>query len=154
MQDVTEVRFEIVSDAHRVPAGRACRIDETDGVLVVQIRPPHATPALCQELNWHHRQILHEGAWAQTPVTAGRVEEPPAGLQIADVRWEIDSAGELPPQVPCLPLEGPGCFTWRIGKGHATQQLCDEMNEYLARIAGDGLWVQNWGSADAPPQPS
>ncbi|MFG2899559.1 hypothetical protein ACGFZH_21060 [Streptomyces zaomyceticus] len=100
---------------------------------------------MCVELNEFHRALLAEKRWEQTPITSPhRFEQPAEGLGIADARWERRA---LPAAVPCAPLEGLARFTWLIHEDDATERLCREMNRYLTRIVGDGLWRQNWVTA-------
>ncbi|WP_046505925.1 hypothetical protein [Streptomyces odonnellii] len=146
LNEVTEVKFE-VGPGTNIPVGRACRLTEQDGAIAVRIRYGHAHPGLCRELNGFHRQILGvEGRWAQawSPADPDRVDSAPQGLGMAQVEWRIVPASKLPAKATCLPLEEKDQFVWMIRLGLATPQLCAEMNAYLARITGDGLWVQRW----------
>ncbi|MFE2556635.1 hypothetical protein ACFXGT_11455 [Streptomyces sp. NPDC059352] len=139
---MTEARYELV-DASKLPAGRVCRILEEPGLTVVRIMTGEATERLCEELNAFHRSILTEERWTQTPITdPHRIEQPAEGLGIADAQWELDSS--LPASIPCVLLEDLSRLTWLIHEDDATKRLCREMNRYLKRIIGDGLWRQNW----------
>jgi hypothetical protein len=146
INEVTQVVFEI-DDKGRIPAGKACRLLEADGCITVLIRPGEAHPELCRQLNEYHRQILGtEGSWAQNwDEQASRVDEAPQGLGIAKVEWRIVPGSELPTGKDCFPLEELGSFVWAIRAGRGSKKLCAEMNAYLARITGDGLWEQRWG---------
>ncbi|QXE36175.1 hypothetical protein KQY30_19950 [Streptomyces sp. GMY02] len=146
LNEVTSVTFSLGPGAN-ISAGRACRLTEQDAAITVRIRYGHAHPGLCRDLNDFHRQILGvENRWAQAwdPSDPGRVDSAPKGLGMADVQWRIVPASKLPAAATCLPLEEQGRFVWMIRMGFATPQLITEMNEYLARITGDGLWVQRW----------
>ncbi|MFD7978845.1 hypothetical protein [Streptomyces sp. NPDC059071] len=142
-----EVRYEIARH-NTLPTGRSCSITETDGLAVVQIRPGDATQALCDELNEYHRIIFSEHRWFQTPITdPQRLEQAPQGLAIAEAEWVIDHEGRLPAEIVVVPIENCARFTWLIRPNEASDQLAREMNRYLKRIVGDGLWRQNWTTA-------
>lgn len=153
IHEVTTVQFEVVSAMRQIPERRACILAEEAGAISVYIRDGHANKRLCDALNDLHKDLLGgaKGRWAQTwdDRDPQRVEVPPVGRGLADVQWKIVPASALPAGADCLPLEERGHFTWLIKEGFASQQLCDEMNVYLKRITGDGLWVQRW---DDPPE--
>lgn len=147
VNEVTRVNFLLGGKKEGIPTGRACLLTEDDGAITVAIRYGHAHPDLCRDLDEYHQQLLGaEGRWAQTwgPEGVDRVYKAPEGLGLAHVAWRIVPARELPERLTCMPLEVQGRFAWVIRSGLATPRLCDEMNEYLTRITGDGLWVQRW----------
>ncbi|MFJ2675067.1 hypothetical protein [Streptomyces sp. NPDC087525] len=155
--EVTRVQFKLVS-RRKLPRGRACLLREEAGAITVSIRRGKARKRLCSTLNGLHGEILgRRGRWAQDWDEVdgpGRVDQAPKGLHLAHVEWRIVPAAYLPPGVPCLPLEEKGRFVWLICEGYASPQVCEEMNAYLARITGDGLWRQRWGCpGEEPPQP-
>lgn len=145
INQVTTVEFRTGTRV-AIPADRVCRILEEDGRLVVHIRTGAVEQRLCDALNLLHQQILGaEGRWAQNwDGTEGRADAKPQGLHLAEVSWRLERADRMPDGVDALPLEEEGRFVWLIRDGLASQQLVDEMTEYLARITGDGLWVQQW----------
>ncbi|MFC8290040.1 hypothetical protein ACFUJ0_06240 [Streptomyces sp. NPDC057242] len=139
---VTEARYELIS-GDRLPAGKVCRIQETPGLAVVEILTGEATERLCEELNEFHRSLLAEERWLQTPIVdPQRIEQAPEGLGIATAEWELRP--DLPTVLACAPIEKRNHFTWFIHQEHASTRLVREMNRYLLRIVGDGLWRQNW----------
>ncbi|MFF1417441.1 hypothetical protein [Streptomyces sp. NPDC058280] len=145
------VSFEVGSRVS-IPRHKVCRLIEQDGELAVHIRAGHADPQLCRDLSVFHRQLLGtEGRWAQTwdDKDPDRVNHPPQGLGLAEATWRIVPARMLPRGTSCLPLEARGWFIWVIRAGLATPRLCAEMNNHLARIVGDGLWVQRWDGGTA-----
>ncbi|MFI5755658.1 hypothetical protein [Streptomyces sp. NPDC051569] len=144
-----QVQFHLGAAERRIPAGRACHLQETDGAIAVLVRHGEATQSFITRMNELHRVILGaEGHWAQHwNAGTDRVDAAPKGLGIATVEWAIVPSSRMPRGVECLPLEEPGRFVWAIRAGSATPQLCAEMNTYLARITGDGLWVQHWDAA-------
>ncbi|MFE9737304.1 hypothetical protein [Streptomyces sp. NPDC006477] len=146
MNEVTEARYELVR-GDRLPTGRVCRVQEAPGLAVVQILTGEATERLCDELNEFHRSILIEDRWIQTPITdPDRIEHEAERLGVADAWWELRS--DLPANILCVPLEQRARFTWLVRDGEASERLVREMNRYLKRIVGDGLWRQNWPSAN------
>ncbi|MGW2260081.1 hypothetical protein ACWCXE_20025 [Streptomyces sp. NPDC001780] len=141
------VRFELATKREQLPAGRVCGMEELDGGLVIRICPGHATTRLCDELNDRHAHMLGaEGRWGQTwdDDKPDRAADTPQGLGIAEVTWRVAQEGELPTGEVCLPLEAEARFVWVIRPGFGTHRFCAEMTEYLERLTGDGLWVQNW----------
>ncbi|MFB6948927.1 hypothetical protein ACFV85_14780 [Streptomyces niveus] len=147
INEVTTVQFRTGTHVE-IPADRVCRIVEDDGALTVHIKAGAAEQRLCDALNDLHRQILKtEGRWAQKwDGQADRVDAKPQGLAQAEVRWRIERADRMPRGVDALPLEEEGRFVWLIREGLASDQLVTEMNAYLARITGDGLWEQRWSA--------
>ncbi|MFJ9027600.1 hypothetical protein ACIRQP_03590 [Streptomyces sp. NPDC102274] len=144
--EAPKVRFT-TRPSVQIPAGRACRITEDKGALTVHIRAFHVASHFCDTMNVLCDQVM-EG-WAQTWANDSpmRADEPPTGACLACVSWRIDQTGELPEGVDCFPLEKRGRFTWTIRKGVITDQLCAELNRYMERLVGDGLWVQKWEGA-------
>ena len=143
----TAAQFNLtVGTAREVPAGRACRLIERDGSAVVYIRRGHAAPHLRTTMNDLLRVVLEvDGRWAQAwDYDTHRIEQPPKGLGLAEVEWRVAPDELLPQGVPCIPIEEQGRFVWAIRGGLVSPQLCDEMNVYFKRLAGDGLWVQRW----------
>lgn len=147
INEVTTVEFRTGTPVD-IPADRVCRILEEDGVLVVHIKSGEAEQRLCDALNHMHRQILGTaGRWSQKwDGRADRADAAPEGLLLAEVSWRLEHADRMPTGVDCLPLEVEGRFVWLIRERLASDQLVAEMNDYLARITGDGLWVQQWGT--------
>ncbi|MFF2525934.1 hypothetical protein [Streptomyces liangshanensis] len=146
INEVTKVRFE-VGVRGAIPAGRVCRIVEEDGGLTVHIRPGNASSRATSQLNQMHDQILgSEGRWAQAwdGGEPDRADRPAKGRGLAVVTWRIVTAHQLPRGMDCFPLEGEARFEWLFRPRAVTPQLCTEMTQYLARITGDGLWVQRW----------
>ncbi|MFF3734688.1 hypothetical protein ACFYXM_31485 [Streptomyces sp. NPDC002476] len=45
------------------------------------------------------------------------------------------------------PAEADGMRVWLLREEHASRHLCEQMSAYAERIAGDGLWLQNWPGA-------
>lgn len=146
INEVTTVEFRTGTRVEIAP-GKVCRILEEDGALVVHIKQGEAEQDLCDALNDLHRQILGtEGRWAQSwDGREDRADASPQGLRMAEVSWRLERADRMPRGDNCLPLEEEGRFVWLIREGLASPQLVAEMNDYLARITGDGLWVQRWG---------
>ncbi|MFF2640352.1 hypothetical protein ACFVUB_11215 [Streptomyces niveus] len=145
INEVTTVEFRTGTRVE-IPPGKVCRILEEDGALIVHIKQGEAEQRLCYALNELHRQILgSEGRWAQKwDGRKDRADATPQGLRVAEVSWRLERAERMPRDVDALPLEEEGRFVWLIREGLASPQLVDEMTEYLARITGDGLWVQQW----------
>lgn len=143
MHEVSETRYELVKGRDVLPAGQVCRVLESSGLVVVQIHPLAATQVLCDELNAYHRVIHGERRWEQAPGGApNRVDQPAQGLTTAEARWVLDHRHRLPASVVCLPIEKRASFTWLIRPGEASEQLVCEMNRFLERVVGDGLWRQ------------
>lgn len=139
--------FKIVA-ADQLPPGRACRITEEEGSITVAIRRGDGTDDLCAQLVEYHGPLLGQCRWVQTlPASTKRIELPPQGLAIARASWQHIARHKLPSGAVCLPHERPGDFTWLLHEDHASDQLCTEMNRYLTRIVGDGLWLQRWTTA-------
>lgn len=87
---------------------------------------------------------------------------------MADAEDEEAGARPAPPATPTahfefvdalpggrlvFPVETDGEIVWLVLRGHATEQLLAEINEYLTLITSNRLWSQNWGgSKKSPPQ--
>lgn len=149
INEATRISFEIDRRA-KIPAGKVCRLDEQDGGVTVLIRRGEARSNFCRTMTALHQQIQDaDGPWGQTwddGQRGSRVDESPQGLGLAECVWKIVSPARLPRGVDCLPLETPGRLVWAIRAGCASARLCDEMNAYMVRVVGDGLWVQRWAT--------
>lgn len=70
----------------------------------------------------------------------------------ATARFEFGD--DLPDGICVVLIERRGELVWLVRKGHMSEQLQEELNDVLAHIAGNGLWVQRWNScqqrAEAP----
>lgn len=151
---VIHLTFTLV-DEHRIPAGRACHLTEEPGAITVNIartNPPHATPALCVELNRVLARVLEAGEWVQRwdAADTDRTLKPAQGLGIGSSTWRIVSAEALPDGILCMPVEGPGRIDLVLREHEISQQLVDEMNTYIARLVGDGLVIQQWDDSRPP----
>lgn len=146
-KDPAQIQFQVVPmDA--LPSGRACRVDEMDGLIVARIGVQHGTAALCEELTVLHEALMVQGRWEQTPCSnPGRIDQPAEGLAMATITWEQVSADVLPSDALAAPVEREGALVWLLSEQHATKQLCAEISEYGRRIGGDGLWRQHWPAA-------
>ncbi|MGQ4486850.1 hypothetical protein ACN6LM_003865 [Streptomyces sp. SAS_281] len=142
-----KIRFQVVPmDA--LPSGRACRVDEMDGLIVASIGAKHGTPALCDELTLLHEALMAQGRWEQTPCSnTDRIDQPAEGLEMASIAWEQVSADVLPSNALAAPVEREGALVWLLNEQHASKQLCAEISDYGRRIGGDGLWRQHWPDA-------
>lgn len=142
-----EIRFQVVP-MNALPDGRACRVEETDGLIVASIGAKHGTPALCEELTLLHEMLIAQGRLEQTPCSnADRINQPAEDLAMATIAWEQVSAEVLPSDALAALVEREGALVWLLNEQHASKQLCAEVSEYDRRIGGDGLWRQHWPDA-------
>jgi hypothetical protein len=136
--------FESVT-SDQLPPGKACDLREGRGWITARIPKRHATPSLLRQLTAKHQLLLEQERWVQTePETSDRIEQPAEGHEIAEAFWHRLRGDKLPKGELCVFVELEGRIVWLVHEDHATQQLCDEINDYLARIVGDGLWRQRW----------
>ncbi|WP_143052452.1 hypothetical protein [Streptomyces sp. cf386] len=56
----------------------------------------------------------------------------------------FETVDQLPGGRAVLILEAPGDNTWKIVKGHMTQQALTEMSDLVRWLIAKGRWVQNW----------
>lgn len=131
------------------PPGRLIHAQDRPGAIAdVYLHPLHVRSDLVWDLNWLNRQQVGYGLWRQRWTAGGRMLEPAEGLGYAESRWEIVPAAAMPRGRTVVPVEEEGGCTWLIRAGYCTAAARDEMNGLLARIAGDGLWLQHWYSGD------
>lgn len=129
----------------RIPPGQLVYVEEQPGgVADIYIHPLHVRQPLLWELNWLTRHMVGYGLWRQNWDQSDRTRQPPEGLSVAVSCWEIVPADELPRDCCVFPLEEEGSSVWLIRSGSCTAAFVDEMNRMLDRIAGDGLWLQEW----------
>lgn len=65
----------------------------------------------------------------------------------------IELVDHLPGGRTVYPVEIEGELVWLVLRGEMSDKACSEMNEYLAFITGQGLWLQNWDTpAPGPTQ--
>lgn len=125
--------------------GRLIRIDDSPGGHSdVFFHPLHIRAELVQQLNQLGLHQVGHGLWRQRWKGHGRVNQPVEGLKVAESRWEIVPAREMPRRRHVVPIEEDGICTWHIKAGYCTGALASEMNRMLERIVGDGLWLQPW----------
>lgn len=128
-----------------LPPGRACLLTELPDRITAHIGAPHASLPLLEQLTTQHQVLLQQERWLQTGRWySDRIDEPPQGRGIAEASWHLIPGADLPRGRLCLSVERRGSIAWLLHAEHATQQLCDEINAWLRRIVGDGLWRQAW----------
>ncbi|MFJ2111975.1 MULTISPECIES: hypothetical protein [unclassified Streptomyces] len=141
----SRVISEVVPDSE-LPQGRAVFLDEGPGWIRSRIGQSHITDEMRDPLAEKYRTVLvRQQRWVQTwggDSDFGRLERPAENLGIAEAVWKIVPARRLLPGELCSPGEDDGRLVWSLRKGHVTPQLVDEMNVYLHRMVGDGLWIQ------------
>jgi len=134
---IAESRYEI---RDTLPDGRVAYIDEVPGRADVHLLRGHATKAFCTRMNEMHKYILGQPFWVQVwEPGVPRLDGPAEGLGFGRARWELVPTGDV-----CTPIEREGAFVWLIREGHVSPQAVAQMNRYLQRIVGDGLWQQRW----------
>jgi hypothetical protein len=138
------IQFEGVSP-EKLPPGKVCDVREGPGWLAVRMHEREVTPQLLSQLNDKCQLLLGQERWAQTEMEDDhRIEQPAEGREIATSSWHRLRDDQLPEGELCVFVELDGCCFGLIHEDHLTQQLCDEINDYLARLVGDGLWRQHW----------
>lgn len=129
----------------QIPSGRLVHVDDQDGATAdIYLHPLHARSQLVWEFNLLTRHHVGDGLWRQRWTSEGRMQEPREGLDVAESRWEIVPASGMPRGRTVFASEEDGVCIWNVRSGYCTGELRDAMNEMLARIAGDGLWLQAW----------
>lgn len=138
----------------RVPPGRLMHVeDRPGGQADIYFHPLHAREPLVWQLNWVLRAQVGLGHWRQRWADGDRydrMQQAPEGRGICMARWEIVSPDRMPKGRHVFPVEQAGSVAWLIRGGSCTAALCDEHNEMMRRIAGDGLWVQAWNGDQEP----
>lgn len=125
--------------------GRLIRIDDSPGGNSdVYFHPLHIRAQLVTELNQLGLHQVGHGLWRQRWIAPDRVDQPVEGFDLAESRWEIVPAREMPRRRCIVPIEEDGRCIWHIKAGYCTAALAAEMNQMLERIVGDGLWCQSW----------
>ena len=125
--------------------GRLIRIDDIPGGHSnVYFHPLHIRAQLVDELNRLGLHQVGHGLWRQRWIGPDRVDQPSQGFDLAESRWEIVPAREMPQRRCIVPIEEDGRCIWHIKAGYCTADLAAEMNQMLERIVGDGLWRQTW----------
>lgn len=138
-----------VAQLGQLPPGKLVHVeDRPGGVVDIYLHPLHARGELVWDFAWLMRHQVGNGLWRQRWTTDGRMTKPAQGYGIAESRWEIVPARSIPRGVTVVPIEEPGSCVWLIRSGYCTRAMRDAMNEMLARIVGDGLWIQCWGQGD------
>ncbi|MFI8535313.1 hypothetical protein ACIGMX_34350 [Streptomyces aquilus] len=131
-----------------IPPGRLLHAEEQpDGTVDVFLHPLHVREELAWELNWINCQQVGMGHWRQRWLNSphsGRMHDPTEGLDVCLSRWEIIPQARMPKNRHVFPVEKERSAIWLIRSGSCTTAMRDAMNVMLSRIAGDGLWVQNW----------
>ncbi len=146
-----------VASPGRVPPGKLVHVvDHPDSTADIYFHPLHVRSDLVWDFNWVSRHQIGHGLWRQRWTDDGRMLQPAEGHCIAISRWEIVPASEMPRRLTVMPVEEKGSCIWLIKEGRCTIAMRDAMNQMLERIAGDGLWLQQWfdvrelSSAPAP----
>jgi len=134
---IAESSYKVVST---LPPGKFVHIEEEPGRADVHLLRGHATKAFCTTMTEMHRYILGAPFWVQVwEPGVPRADGPIEGLGFAKASWELVPIGDV-----CTPIEREGGFVWLIREGHVSPQAVIQMNRYLERIVGDGLWQQRW----------
>jgi hypothetical protein len=118
--------------------------DQPDATADIYFHPLHVRSALVWDFNWVTRHQIGHGLWRQRWTDDGRMLQPAEGRCIAISRWEIIPARAMPRTTTVVPVEEHGSCIWLIKEGQCTTAMRDAMNQMLERIAGDGLWLQQW----------
>ncbi|HZF92098.1 hypothetical protein [Streptomyces sp.] len=129
----------------RIPSGQLIHVEDHPGeVAEIYLHRLHVRSPLLWQINWLTRQQVGYGLWRQRWTEDGRMCAPAEGLGVAVSRWDIVPASEMPSDCYVFPVEDDGSCVWLIRVGYCTVELQSEMNRMLERIAGDGLWLQDW----------
>lgn len=143
-KDRSTVVYHLDAFGRRQP-GRLIRIDDIPGGHSnVYFHPLHIRAQLVHELNQLGLHQVGHGLWRQRWIGPDRVDQPSQGFDLAESRWEIVPAREMPRRRCIVPIEEDGRCIWHIKAGYCTAELAAEMNSMLERIVGDGLWRQPW----------
>lgn len=135
----------------RIPPGRVIYVEDHPGGLAdIYVHPFHVRQQLLWDLNWTLRHQVGYGLWRQNWTHRGRMQHPAEGLGVAASVWEIVPADEMPRDRYVFPVEEDGSCVWLIRSGSCTITFLDEMNRMSDRIAGDGLWLQDWSEGQGP----
>lgn len=62
----------------------------------------------------------------------------------------FETVDQLPGGRAVLILEAPGDNTWKIVRGHMSEQALTEMSDLVRWLIAEGRWVQNWERPPAP----
>lgn len=141
-----------IAKTGEIPDGKAVHIDERPGrqadILIDPLHTPGTMlPAVFTRLCSH---LIVHGSWRQRWTDDDRMRRPAQGLGLAVSRWEAVPARRLPRGQIVFGLSQGGSCIWLIDDRFCTEQLVDDMNNLLLRLAGDGLWIQVWFSAWPP----
>jgi len=137
----------------RVPRGQVLHVeDHPGGQADIYVHPLHIREPAVWDLNWATRHMVGMEFWRQHWTHEGRMQEPAEGLNLAEAVWKIVPASSMPAGRYAFCLETRGRSIWLIRSGYCTAALRDAHNEMCRRLAGDGLWVQDWHN-DGPPRP-
>lgn len=129
----------------RIPQDRLVYVDEHEDALSrIYLHRLHADSRLLDAFNRISGHQVGHGMWRQNWTHEGRMQLPAQGLGVAVSQWEILPAHCMPSERVLIPVEEEGLCVWLIREGYCTRALRDEMNRKLERIAGDGLWLQDW----------
>lgn len=136
----------------KIPRDRLVYVEDHEGALArIYLHRLHADSRLRDDFNHITGHQVGHGMWRQNWTHEGRMQLPAQGLGIAVSRWEILPAHCMPSDRVLIPVEEKGLCVWLIREGYCTRALRDEMNRMLERIAGDGLWLQDWREYHEPP---
>lgn len=128
-----------------IPDGRAVDIqDRPGGQAEVLLHPDHTEEPLCEQFTTLAGHYVAHGVWRQRWTNDGRMARPAQGLMLAVSRWETVPSGWMPSGRLALPIEDDGSCVWLIDERYCTEELRNDMNDLLLRLAGDGLWIQMW----------
>lgn len=129
----------------RIPPGQLIYVEDHPGGLAdIYVHPLHVRQPLLWDLNWTLRHQVGYGLWRQNWTHSGRMQHPAQGLGVAASSWEIVPSNEMPRDRYVFPIEEDGRCVWLIRSGYCTTAFLNEKNRMLDRIAGDGLWLQDW----------
>ncbi|WP_190040355.1 hypothetical protein [Streptomyces fructofermentans] len=133
----------------KIPIGSLVHVEDYKGERAdIFLHKDHADSRLRAEFNHITSHQIGHGMWRQRWTHEGRMQQPSEGLEIAVSRWEIIPAHRMPSGTILMTVEEKGLCVWLIREGYCTRALRDEMNRMLGRIAGDGLWIQDWYDYD------
>jgi hypothetical protein len=149
------VHFQVVDPGDPRLNGALCGVKEIPGELHFYWSREHASEALARQLDRQNRHLAETRQWyrhwAPGDTTEQRHTLEGRHWAGSDKAWVSRVPAErLPDGMACMPVELEGALHYLISEQEMSEALAREVNAWLARFIGDGLWRQGWEGPDGP----
>lgn len=138
------VRYQLASP-DRIRNGRTVDIEDRPAAQsAILLASSDCTSLIPEQLTGLCTHQIVNGSWRQRWTRPGRMQQPAEGRGLAVSRFERVAGRLLPAGHVVYGIEDDGSCIWLVDEDECTHRIQNDMNDFLFRLAGDGLWVQCW----------